>query len=131
VVRLALEAPGPRILNIADPSALSVAEIGAALAAHLDYRGAFLAPHDEDYPPKLGATPWSVPAPFTLDVRAAAALGYNPVATYRGASKATCEWLARAAPGNWRDAFPNLASYSHEHFDYAAEDSFLQRRRAT
>jgi nucleoside-diphosphate-sugar epimerase len=131
MVRVALEAPGARILNIADPSALSVAEIGAALAAHLDYRGAFLALDDKDYPPRLGATPWSVPAPFTLDVSAAAALGYKPVATYRRASKETCDWLTRAAPRNWREAFPVLASYPQEHFDYAAEDSFLQRRRAT
>jgi hypothetical protein len=34
----------------------------------------------------------------------------------------------RTAPSNWREAFPILASYSREHFDYAAEEAFLERR---
>ena len=124
----ALENPGTRILNAADPSVLTVAEIGTTIAKHLDFRGEFLPVNDNSYPPVIGATPWSIPAPFTLDLSAAVALGYRPVSTYEEASKATCDWLVRTAPSNWREAFPVLARYSQEHFDYAAEEAFLERR---
>jgi hypothetical protein len=29
----------------------------------------------------------------------------------------------RTAPSNWREAFPILAGYSREHFDYAAQEA--------
>lgn len=128
LVRKALEIPGTRILNAADPSVLTVAEIGAAIAKHLDYRGECLPVNDNSFPPTIGATPWSIPAPFTLDTGAAFALGYRPVSTYEEASRATCDWLVGTAPSNWREAFPVLANYSCEHFDYAAEDTFLAHR---
>jgi nucleoside-diphosphate-sugar epimerase len=123
----ALQNPGTRILNAADPAAMTVAEIAAAIATHLDFRGEFLPVNDNSYPPTIGASPWSIPAPFTLDIGAAVALGYRPVSTYQEASKATCDWLMRTAPSNWREAFPGLARYSYEHFDYAAEDAFFER----
>ena len=128
LVRTALENPGTRILNAADPSVMTVAEIGATIAKHLDFRGEFLPVKDNSYPPMIGATPWSIPAPFTLDIGAAVALGYGPVSTYEEASKATCDWPMRTAPSNWRAAFPVLAGYSREHFDYDAEEAFLERR---
>jgi hypothetical protein len=37
-----------------------------------------------------------------------------------------CNWLAALAPQDWRAAFPVLASYSNEQFDYVAEDVFFQ-----
>jgi len=128
LARVALENPGTRILNAADPSVVTVAEIGATIAKHLDFRGEFLPINDNSYPPTIGATPWSIPAPFTLDIGTAIALGYNPVSTYAEASKAACDWLSHTAPHNWKKAFPILAGYSREHFDYAAEDAFLERR---
>jgi nucleoside-diphosphate-sugar epimerase len=128
LARTALENPGTRILNAADPSVMTVAEIGATIAKHLDFRGEFLPVKDNSYPPMIGATPWSIPAPFTLDIGAAVALGYGPVSTYEEASKATCDWPMRTAPSNWRAAFPVLAGYSREHFDYDAEEAFLERR---
>jgi hypothetical protein len=55
-------------------------------------------------------------------------MGYRPITTYEAAVGASCDWLARTSPTQWREAFPVLASYSHEHFDYAAEDAFLERQ---
>jgi nucleoside-diphosphate-sugar epimerase len=45
-----LEVPGTRVLNIADPTAPSVAEIAALIARHLAYEGAFVNGTDGDYP---------------------------------------------------------------------------------
>ena len=131
LIRQTLEVPGTRILNAADPLALSVAEIAATIASHLDYRGIFVPVNDNTYPPVVGSTPWSVPAPFTLDTSASLALGYRPVSTYEKASKEACDWLVKAAPSNWYEAFPVLAGYSRNLFDYAGEDAYFQCSAAT
>jgi nucleoside-diphosphate-sugar epimerase len=128
LVRQALEVPGTRILNAADPFVLSVAEIAATIASHLNYRGAFVPVNDNTYPPVIGSTPWSVPAPYMLDTSASLALGYRPVATYEEASKAACDWLVKAPPSDWREAFPVLAGYSRDLFDYAGEDAYFDRQ---
>jgi nucleoside-diphosphate-sugar epimerase len=52
-----LQNPGTRILNAADPAAMTVAEIAAAIATHLDFRGEFLPVNDNSYPPTIGASP--------------------------------------------------------------------------
>jgi nucleoside-diphosphate-sugar epimerase len=126
LTRLCMEKPGTRVFNIADSQSLTVAEIGAAIARHLDFRGRFHLIDNDDYPPAVGATPWSVPAPFTLDMSAALAFGYQPVTAYEEAVGGVCRWLATLTPQDWRTAFPVLASYSNEQFDYAAEDVFFQ-----
>jgi len=131
LVRHALGIPGTRILNAADPSVLSVAEIAATIATHLNYGGAFVPVNDNTYPPVIGSTPWSVPAPFTLDTSASLALGYRPVLTYEEASQAACDWLVKAAPSDWREAFPVLAGYSRDLFDYAGEDAYFECSAAT
>jgi nucleoside-diphosphate-sugar epimerase len=122
LARLCMEKPGTRVLNIADPQALTVTEIGTAIARCAGFKGRFHLIDNDEYPPSIGATPWSVPAPFTLDMSAALALGYQPVASYESAVGAVCRWLAEAAPQNWRAAFPILASYPNDQFDYSAED---------
>jgi len=67
---LAASLRGQRILNIADPMALSVAEIAAAIGSCFDWSGQLVALPDEDsYPPSLGWTPWSVQRPFKLELR--------------------------------------------------------------
>ncbi len=126
LTRLCMERPGTRVFNIADPEALTLAQIGAAIARHLDFKGRFHLIDNDDYPPTVGATPWSVPKPFTLDMSAALAFGYRPVTRYDDAVVSICDWLAALAPHDWRAAFPVLASYSNEPFDYAAEDVFFQ-----
>ena len=126
VALLCLEKPGTRVFNIADPEALTLAEIGVAIARHMDFKGGFHLIDNDEYPPTAGSTPWSVPAPFTLDMTAAQAFGYKPVAAYREAVGEMCKWLVKLSPVDWRSAFPVLASYPNEQFDYAAEDVFLR-----
>jgi nucleoside-diphosphate-sugar epimerase len=128
LVRAVLERPETRILNAADPSAPTVAEIGRAIAKYLGYDCAFLPVDDDSYPPIMGVSPWAVPRPFIVDMSAASALGYVPVGAYEETAGHTCEWLKRVAPANWREKFPMLASYGWDLFDYPAEDAFLERQ---
>jgi nucleoside-diphosphate-sugar epimerase len=78
LTRVVIEAPANRVLNVADPSAPSVAEIAASVAQHMGYEGGIVEVPGEDYPAVLGRTPYSVPRPFILDLRAAGELGYSP-----------------------------------------------------
>jgi nucleoside-diphosphate-sugar epimerase len=129
LARVVVAAPGSRILNIADPVAPSVAEIGAVIGRHLDYRGEFVAVDDQGVEPTVGRTPWSVPRPFVVDCRRALDLGYAPATTYADAVTLTCDWLvATAGDGDWKDRFPRLAAYPREHFDYASEDAWFAAR---
>jgi hypothetical protein len=127
LIRVALDHSQNRILNIADPTALTVAEIGATIAKRLGYEGMLLPVDigDEVGNAPIGNTPWSIPAPFMLNTDAAAALGYTAT-TYEDSVSTTCDWLAAQNGHNWKAQFPVLASYSRNHFDYAAEDRFLR-----
>jgi nucleoside-diphosphate-sugar epimerase len=120
--------PVTQILNIADPSAPTVAEIGACITKHLRYRGTLL-PIETTAGCDIGQTPWTTPHPLVLDTRAAEALGYRPATTCENAIPATCDWLiTQNAPGSdWKTKFPVLASYPADLFDYAAEDRFLSQ----
>ncbi len=124
--------PFTGLLNIPDPDAPSVREIGETLMAIVG-RSAELVPVpvlDGAYPPKMGATPWSIPKPFILDDTAARALGYCPVANYATAVAPTCGWMIEAAKTrDWREAFPVFADYPYDPFDYAAEGRWLAERK--
>ncbi|MGA0600099.1 NAD-dependent epimerase/dehydratase family protein [Caulobacter sp. KR2-114] len=121
LTRVALQSPQTQALNAADPQALSVREIGEAIAAAygvtLDF--ALL-----DGPPVkgVGATPWSVAAPLVADMSRAEALGYRPVATYAQAVGEACRSAEAAAKAGVE--FP---AYINAMFDYAAEDAVLGR----
>jgi nucleoside-diphosphate-sugar epimerase len=126
LIRAAVETPGRRVLNIADPSAPSVADIAAFIARHLDYDGRIVEVDEQIYPPSVGRTPWSVPRPFVLDCQAALDLGYSPATTYGDAVKLVCDWLvATAGDGDWKERFPVLARSPRDLFDYAVEDGFF------
>jgi len=126
LTRVIVETPGSRVLNIADPSAPSVADIAAFIAQHLDYDGRIVEVDGQSHPPSIGRTPWSVPRPFVLDCRAALDLGYSPVMTYADAVKPVCDWLVETADdGDWKGRFPVLASYPRDLFGYAVEDEFF------
>jgi nucleoside-diphosphate-sugar epimerase len=118
----ALDHPGSRILNSADPDAVSVAEIGRLVAAHMGYAGRMVG-LGPDAPGHVGRSPWSVPRPYILDTTAAAALGYAPRQRYVEAIGPLCDWLAAHDPATWEAAFPVLASYPWPQFDYAGEDA--------
>jgi nucleoside-diphosphate-sugar epimerase len=114
----ALAHPESRILNIADPEALTVAEIGALIAEHMGYAGKIVRLASD----AIGLSPWSIPRPFVLDTEAALALGYTPRTRYRDAVGPICDWLSRQDADAWEAAFPVLAGYPWPLFDYAGED---------
>jgi nucleoside-diphosphate-sugar epimerase len=126
LVAVALERPGSRVLNIADPVALSVAEIGAIIGRAANYQGRLVGLEEGRFSRIVGRTPWSTLGPFVLDTGAAQALGYAPVADYVTTAAAIREDLIRTAGGrDWREVFPVLGGYPYEQFDYAAEDNAL------
>jgi nucleoside-diphosphate-sugar epimerase len=128
--RVAVEVPESRVLNIGDPSPPTVAQIATLVAQHLDYDGRIVHLGEENYPPAIGRTPWSVPRPFLLDCQTALDLDYSPASTYVDAIKPVCDWLVETAPnGDWKERFPILARNPRNHFDYAAEDAFLNAMR--
>jgi nucleoside-diphosphate-sugar epimerase len=122
LIRVALESPGTRVLNAADPEALSVAEIGRVIAG---VYGAELDLVLLDGPPEsgVGGTPWSTPFPLVADMSRAAALGYRPAATYAQSIGAACR-SAEALAAAGVDFVPYLRTM----FDYAAEDAALAAR---
>ncbi|CAN5792992.1 NAD(P)H-binding protein [soil metagenome] len=116
LTRVALKQPGVHVLNAADPTAPTVAQIGAAILAATG-SSATLAPFPG--PPKgwKGRTPWSVEAPLVADMSAAAALDYHPVTDYAAAAPALCAALVEEARGkDWLTAFPGLAAYPPQMF---------------
>ena len=127
LVRISLEAPGTRVFNIGDPDPPKVAEIGRIIARHMKYEGRIVGIRGSEYPPQVGATPWSCPRPFLIDGHAALAIGYRPVETYAEAMSETCSWLAAIADqAPWPELFPVLAQYPRDLFDYATEHEFLE-----
>ncbi|HEY3887063.1 MAG TPA: NAD-dependent epimerase/dehydratase family protein [Caulobacteraceae bacterium] len=119
--RIALEQPATRVLNAADPRALTVAEIGAAIAAAYGV--------DLDFvrlsgPPKrgVGAHPWCIPEAIVLDMSRAEALGYRPVVRYEDAVGEACRSVEAAAAAGV--VFP---AYINALFDYTAEDAALAK----
>jgi nucleoside-diphosphate-sugar epimerase len=119
LVRQVLARPLTTVLNIADPRALSVSEIAAAVARTYEYD---LRPAPFDGPPArgVGGSPWSVAHPIVVSTARAEQLGYRPLATYEEAVSAACRSAeVQAAAGV---AFPD---YLLGLFDYAAEDAWL------
>ena len=122
--------PFTGLLNITDPDAPSVRQIGATLMAIVGRQAECVPVPGDAYPPKMGVTPWSIPKPFILDDTAARAIGYRPVAGYATAVAPTRRWMIETAKArDWRDAFPVFATYSDDPFDYAAEDRWLAERK--
>lgn len=128
VTAVALRHPQTRVLNIADPTAPTVREIGSVIADAMQWDGQFV-PLDIGAPSPgspVGWTPWSVPAPFTVSTDAAQRLGYTPATDYAQAAPRICEWLRGQKTDGWQERFPVLAAYQRPLFDYEAEDAFLR-----
>ncbi|MFD3659116.1 NAD-dependent epimerase/dehydratase family protein [Streptomyces sp. NPDC058659] len=129
LVRLAAANPGSRVLNGADPEAPTVAEIGAEIDAVLGVTSEMVLMEGE---PEgvVGLTPWTAPHPIVYDMTAAEReLGYRPVVSYAESLPGTVAWLAgHLADREWREAFPGLAKYGVDFFDYEAEDAWLSSR---
>ncbi|MXP32713.1 reductase [Erythrobacter jejuensis] len=113
------------IYNIADADSPSVREIGEAIATYLEKQAKWV--ECEDYPEKgVGRTPWSIPAPMLVSGDKAAATGFDTARPYRHGSDGF-DWLAQQPRDDWRTAFPQLAAYPWDLFDYAAEDAVMDR----
>ncbi len=128
LIAAVLEKPGSRVLNAADPEALTAQEIGTVIANHMGWDGTIL-PLDvgeDPYNVPVGWSPWSLPAQFVLSTDAAVSLGYKPVTDYAHAAAQSCEWLRQHSVNDWEHDFPALAAYPFPLFDYAAEDAFLR-----
>jgi nucleoside-diphosphate-sugar epimerase len=118
--RNALDQPATRILNAVDPEALTITDIGTAIAS---VYGVALDLIPLPGPPRgvVGEHPWCVPAPVVMDMSRAEALGYRPVTRYRDMIAEVCR-SAEAAAGAGI-TFPYYLS--PRYFDYAAEDAVM------
>jgi nucleoside-diphosphate-sugar epimerase len=118
--RLAAENPATQALNIVDPTALSVSEIGHAIASvygvELD-----LAPLPGSPVGHVGEHPWCIPANMIMDMTRAHSLGYEPVVKYEDTIGKVC----RSAEAVARTGIQLPAYLGPEYFDYAAEDAVL------
>ncbi|MEL7116299.1 MAG: NAD-dependent epimerase/dehydratase family protein [Pseudomonadota bacterium] len=109
----------PKMVNVIDSDAPTVAEIAQVIMAHMD-RDAELVPLPGPAQECVGHTPWSTARAF---VCASAA---PSVGTYAETVGPALDWLLTdVAPDAWQDAIPQLAGYPRDHFDYATEDRIL------
>lgn len=117
-----LAIPATRVLNAADPEALTISAIAQAIA---DVYGSDLAVEPFEGPPVggVGAHPWCLPKPLIVDMTRALALGYRPVTDYCQSVAAACTSAEAASASGV--AFPE---YIAAMFDYPAEDAFLAAR---
>jgi hypothetical protein len=102
-------------LNVADPVALSVAQIAAAVGQVLGHRFDLI-----DH--AIGHTPFSVDHRVRLST--ARATGWDGGPDYAACLPDYIRWLVGHA-GTWQTAFPVFQHYGHDPFDYAAEDAAL------
>jgi hypothetical protein len=73
------------------------------------------------YPPKFGATPWSIPLPMICSAAATGKVRYSEAVV------PAVEWLVENVTSeNWRERLPQLAGYPYEHFDYEADQRALR-----
>jgi nucleoside-diphosphate-sugar epimerase len=129
LTRLCIETPGNHVVNVADPDVLTVSQIAAALADHLD-RPLTIVPFEGAAAPpaKVGHTPWSAEHPLILDTSAARAFGWDGGPSYKDALTPYVTWMQDiAASGVWEKQFTAFAGYAHDPFDYKAEDAFLAK----
>ena len=122
-----MDAPDTRVLNVADPVALTVEQIAAAISETtslpLPLRP-FKGPPTG--PSQVGGTPWSAERPYVLDTSRASALGWDGGEDYRVGVEAICRWVLDTAQAkDWRPQFTGFGGYGYDPFDYVAEDRFL------
>jgi nucleoside-diphosphate-sugar epimerase len=123
LIRIVSVSPRTQVLNIADPEAPTVLEIGDTIADAYGYAWR-LAGFDGPPFANVGASPWSIPRPFVVDMSRAEALGYRPVVSYSAAAAAACRSAEAAARAGV--AFPD---YLATMFNYPAEDRFIREHQ--
>ena len=107
--------------NIADSDSASVLEIGQNICAQMERDVEFVLADDGKL---IGRTPWSLPHPFCVSGAKAKAHGFKGASSYAETST-MIRWLSDHHPADWREAFPQLAVYPWDLFDYEAEDRFF------
>ncbi|MEO7122482.1 MAG: NAD-dependent epimerase/dehydratase family protein [Lacisediminihabitans sp.] len=91
LIETVADSPGTRILNIADPDALTATDIVAAIGDALGWTGNLVGLE----PGVLGGKhPWNATYPIILDTRAATRLGYTAVAPGRALIAEEALWVA-------------------------------------
>jgi nucleoside-diphosphate-sugar epimerase len=110
----------PPVANVSDADSPTVADIGRAIMDIMGVRAELVGlPDVPSYPPKLGATPWSIPRPM---VCAGAA-----EAIYAQAVEPAVRWLVdNIRRDDWREQLPQLAAYPDSYFDYRADEQALR-----
>ena len=113
------------VFNVADEYCPSVQEIGQVIADELYVTPEFVDAGNEGL---IGRTPWSVTKPFVVSpAKLMSAIG-EPASTYWPLGGTAVDWLKDLNPVDWRTAFPQLAAYPWDLFDYEAEDRFFDER---
>lgn len=116
----------PRIMNIADPTAPTVMEIGNAIMRTMSASAEIIGLPDKGYPPKAGRTPWSIPKPFVV----AASEGLENKGSYEARVGPAVSWLFDATRNRpWKEVLPVLAAYPFDLFDYDADKNALLATR--
>jgi nucleoside-diphosphate-sugar epimerase len=115
--------------NIADETAPNVLEIGQTIIDFLCADPTTIELFPMEKAGVVGRTPWSVPSPFIISSDKALAVGLDQLSVYQQDAPDMLAWLAKLNPDDWRTAFPVLASYPYDQFDYAAEDRFFDELR--
>ena len=126
LAEICMSSPKQRILNVADATALTVAEIAAAIERAIGLPlNLFPFEGRPVGPSYVGWTPWSVERSYVLDTSRASRLGWHG-GEYRDHVADACRWLVETArTGDWRQHFTAFAQYGFDAFDYQAEDAWL------
>ena len=116
----------PAVANVSDADSPSVAEIGRAIMDIMGVRAELIGlPEAPSYPPKLGATPWSVPNAIVCSAAATAKQRYAQ------SVEPAIRWLTGSVTNeNWTERLPQLAAYPTDHFDYDVDEQALRVPRA-
>lgn len=111
------------VMNVADPVAPTVMEIGEAIMRAMGVKACIVGLPDRGYPPKVGVTPWSVPKPFVVEP----SQDLESAGSYESLVPPAARWLIEATRDRpWQEVLPALAAYPFDLFDYEADERVLR-----
>lgn len=118
--------PTSTIMNVADPEAPTVTEIGNAIMLAMGMSAEVVGLPDQGYPPKAGVTPWSIPKPFIV----ASSADFESPGSYESLVAPAVRWLIEATRDRlWKEVLPALAAYPFNLFDYEADERSILAAR--
>ncbi|QMW24494.1 reductase [Sandaracinobacteroides saxicola] len=122
VVEAAIGRRGVTIANVADADCPDAAGLVGIIARHLG-RQVRVVPLAGSPRGAVGYHPWCVPGPKVV-ADEGVTLGAEAPLSYAATVGPGLDWLM-AQTTDWREAFPPLAAYPFDLFDYAAEDGHI------